>query len=153
MGKLRIYCDSCGSEWDVYHRDDWKSWKSRTCPVCGKAINPETWEKQILKGFGEMEDSNIELFKDHAQDHGTLFTVSYIPDVIFPKRESKEDGDFFGDPEGISFDEILSESEIDMGMNIQHIEWEIDDLREEVNEMSKLLEKLIKLMNNERGVK
>jgi hypothetical protein len=31
-----------------------------------------------------MEDANIELMKDHSQSHGTLFTVSYIPDVVFP---------------------------------------------------------------------
>lgn len=86
MGKLSIHCDGCGSDWIVYHRDDWKNWKSRTCPVCGKEIDPGTWNRQILPAFNGMEDANIELMKDHTQSHGTLFTVSYIPDVVFPNH-------------------------------------------------------------------
>ena len=86
MGHLKIHCDGCGSDWVVYHRDNWKDWKSRTCPVCGKSIDPATWEKYVLPGFGEMEDANLELVKDHTGLHGTLFTVSYIPDVVFPDR-------------------------------------------------------------------
>lgn len=86
MGHLSIYCDGCGADWRVYHRDDWKHWKSRTCPVCGKSINPETWEHDVLRAFGEMEDANLELMKDNAQYHGALFTVDYVSDVIFPRR-------------------------------------------------------------------
>lgn len=90
MGQLRIHCDACGSDWVVYHRDDWKDWKARTCPVCGKSVDPGTWERSVLKGFNEMEDANIELVKDHTQSHGTLFTVSYVPDVVFPNKETSE---------------------------------------------------------------
>ena len=90
MGHLLIHCDGCGSEWVVYHRDDRKGWKARTCPVCGKSIDPGTWERQISRAFERMEDANLELMKDHAQSHGTLFTVSYIPDVIFPNRGRTE---------------------------------------------------------------
>lgn len=93
MGHLSIHCDGCGSDWIVYHRDDWKGWKSRTCPVCGKSIDPGTWERSVLCAFGEMEDANLELSKDHAQSHGTLFTVSYIPDVIFPNKGDTEEID------------------------------------------------------------
>ena len=84
MGHLKIHCGGCGSDWIVYHRDDWKDWKARTCPVCGKSIDPETWDRQVLRAFGEMEDASLELVKDYTQSHGTLFTVSYIPDVVFP---------------------------------------------------------------------
>ncbi len=91
MGHLSIYCESCGSNWNVYHRDDWKDWKSRTCPVCGKMIDPGTWDRQILRAFGEMEDANCELVKDHTQSHEPLFTVSYIPDVLFPNRGNTEE--------------------------------------------------------------
>lgn len=87
MGHLKIHCDCCGSDWVVYHRDNWKDWKARTCPVCGKSIDPWTWERSVLTAFGEMEDANLELVKDHTQSHGTLFTVSYIPDVMFPNRD------------------------------------------------------------------
>lgn len=90
MGHLKIHCDGCGSDWVVYHRDDWKNWKARTCPVCGKSIDPGTWERQILRAFGEMEDANLELSKDHAQYHGTLFTVDYVADVVFPNKEKSE---------------------------------------------------------------
>lgn len=91
MGHLKIHCDGCGSDWIVYHRDDWKDWKARTCPVCGKSIEPGTWEKSVLRAFGEMEDANLELSKDHAQYDGALFTVSYIPDVIFPNKDEELD--------------------------------------------------------------
>ena len=89
MGHLSIHCDGCGSDWTVYHRDDWKDWKARTCPVCGKSIDQGTWERSVLKGFGEMEDAALELTKDHTQSHGALFTVAYIPDVIFPDRDQQ----------------------------------------------------------------
>lgn len=93
MGHLSIHCDSCGSDWNVYHRDDFHDWKARTCPVCGKSIDPGTWERSVLSAFGEMEDANLELVKDHTQSHGTLFTVSYIPDVIFPNKGNTEEID------------------------------------------------------------
>jgi hypothetical protein len=38
-----------------------------------------------------MEDANLELVKDHTGSHGTLFTVSYIPDVVFPGRSGETD--------------------------------------------------------------
>ena len=91
MGKLSIHCDGCGSEWVVYHRDEWKHWKARTCPTCGKEINPGTWNRQILPAFGSMEDANLELMKDHTALHETLFTVSYIPDTIFPNKSDDAD--------------------------------------------------------------
>ena len=69
---------------------DWKDWKARTCPVCGKSIDPGTWDRQVLRAFGEMEDANIELLKDHQQSHGTLFTVSYIPDVQNCRKECQK---------------------------------------------------------------
>lgn len=84
MGHLKIHCDGCGSDWVVYHRDNWKDWKARTCPTCGKSIDQGTWDRQVLRAFGEMEDANLELVKDHTGYNGTLFTVSYIPDVVFP---------------------------------------------------------------------
>ena len=86
MGHLKIHCDSCGSDWTVYHRDDWKDWKARTCPMCGETIDHQTWDDQILPAFGAMEDANRELYKDHAGYHGTLFTVTYEPDIIYPNK-------------------------------------------------------------------
>jgi hypothetical protein len=57
-----------------------------------------------------MEDANLELVKDHTQSHGTLFTVSYIPDVVFPNKGNTE---------------------------------EVDQLREEIEDLRKIVEKLI----------
>lgn len=96
MGHLKIRCGGCGSDWIVYHRDDWKDWKARTCPVCGKSIPSGTWERQVLRAFGEMEDTARDLVNDHVGSHGTLFTVDYISDVVFPNddggiREEIED--------------------------------------------------------------
>lgn len=86
MGHLKIHCDNCGGDWLIYHRDNWKDWKARTCPICGESINKSTWEQSVLKAFGEMSDANLELAKDNAQYHGTLFTVSYEPDMIYPNK-------------------------------------------------------------------
>ena len=85
MGHLVINCDGCGSHWDVYRRDDWQNWKSRTCPVCGKAVDSVTWNHTILKAFEGMEEATLKLVENHAQSHGTLFTIEYIPDVTFKK--------------------------------------------------------------------
>lgn len=86
MGHLKIHCDNCGSDWIVYHRDDWKDWRARNCPMCGESIDSQTWDEQILPAFGAMEDANRELFKDHTGYHGTLFTVTYEPDIIYPNK-------------------------------------------------------------------
>lgn len=91
MGHLVIQCDNCGTSWNIYHRDNWKDWKARTCPMCGESINRDTWDKYILSAFGEMEESNLELVKDHTQYHGTLFTVGYEPDVLYPNRSDRGD--------------------------------------------------------------
>ena len=90
MGHLLIHCDTCGCDWNVYHRDNWKDWRARTCPACGKSVDPGTWEMSVLKAFGEMEDANLELTKDHDQSHEALFTVSYMPDTISYSKGDKE---------------------------------------------------------------
>lgn len=90
MGHLSIHCDACGSDWIVYPRDDWKA---RVCPVCGKAIDPGTWSREVKRAFAGMEAANMALAKDQALFHGALFTVSYIPDVIFPNKGNAEELD------------------------------------------------------------
>lgn len=117
MGKLSIHCYGCGAEWDVLHRDDWKDWKARTCPVCGKSIDPGTWERSVLSAFGEMEDANLECVKDHDQLHGTLFTVSYIPDVIFPNKGNTEE--------------------------VDQLREEVEDLKDGIDNLRKIVTKLI----------
>lgn len=117
MGHLSIHCDGCGSDWVVYHRDDWKFWKARTCPVCGKTIPESLWNLSVLKGFNEMEDANLELVKEHEQNHGTLFTVSYVPDVVFPNQDR-------------ALDEISG------------LRWEFWELQEQIDGLEEELKKL-----------
>ena len=91
MGHLQIHCDKCGTDWSVYRRDDWKDDKARTCPVCGAEIDSGTWERQVLSAFAEMEDVALELVKDHMQYGNTLFTIGYVPDVIYTNREKSDE--------------------------------------------------------------
>ena len=62
-----------------------------------------------------MEDANIELLKDHEQSHGTHFTVSYIPDVIFPNKDDRTD----------------------------QLQEEIEDLRDGIDNLREIVKKLI----------
>ena len=86
MGQIKVHCESCGGDWIVYHRSVRRDKPSRTCPGCGKSIDPETWERKILKAVEALDDANAEL----VRDRGSLFTVSYIPDVFFENRDASE---------------------------------------------------------------
>lgn len=88
MGRLRIYCGNCKNYWEVYSRDDWKSWRARTCPVCSAEVNSSIWEENILKGFGELEDGNRELLKEISRDDDSPagFGVSYIEDSGYLRK-------------------------------------------------------------------
>ena len=91
MGILRIHCDSCGGQWEVYGSGDFHSRAARTCPHCGQRIDGQTWEKQILPAFGGMMDANRELLKDHSGYHAPLFTVDYVADHYFP-NDARDNG-------------------------------------------------------------
>jgi hypothetical protein len=64
-----------------------------------------------------MEDCNLELVKDHQQSHGTLFTVSYIPDVIFPNKGNSEE--------------------------VDQLREEVEDLKDGIDNLRSIVEKLI----------
>ena len=87
MGYLKIYCDNCGGEWQVHHRDI-KMPYIRQCPHCYAKIDPSTW-KQIVTGFGEMLDAEKELFKDHA-NHMALFTVDFVSDAVYENAKHRD---------------------------------------------------------------
>ena len=57
--------------------------------VSSDGIDWNPVSKEIKSAYDQLESVNLELFRDHAQDHGTLFTVAYIPDVVFPKAEQE----------------------------------------------------------------
>lgn len=56
---------------------------ARTCPHCFKAIERQTWEKQIIPAFHALDDANREIVKDSSGYHTPLFEVSYEADSVF----------------------------------------------------------------------
>jgi hypothetical protein len=66
-----------------------------------------------------MEDASLELVKDHDQLHGTLFSISYIPDVVFPNAKG-------GDP----------------------VRDEVEDLRDEIEDLKNGIEDLQRIVTN-----
>lgn len=78
MGYLKISCGSCGGKWEVYAHQV-KDERANQCPHCFAEIDRQTWERQIIPAFGEMEDANRELVKDSTGYHGPLFKVGYLP--------------------------------------------------------------------------
>lgn len=84
MSFMRIHC-SCGRSWEIYARDDWKAEKARQCPHCGKHINQEIWDKEVLPAFAAASDSNNELYKYHTGYNKPLFSVDYVSNTKRPK--------------------------------------------------------------------
>ena len=83
MAYMKIHCGYCGQHWEIYDRDDYVGHKARTCPHCGSQIDDQTWVSQILPGFGQIRDANMELMKDHTGYHKPIFTVDVIADHVF----------------------------------------------------------------------
>jgi hypothetical protein len=87
---LKIYCDVCGGNWEVYQRDDWTSDKARQCPHCFAKIDRQTWNKQIIPAFAATADANAELVKDSTGYHKPLFTVDFIADTLYRNRQQHQ---------------------------------------------------------------
>lgn len=83
MGYMRIKCHYCGGSWEVYGRSVTNGDYARTCPHCFKAIERQTWEKQIVPAFHALDDANRELVKDSSGYNTPLFEVSYEADSVF----------------------------------------------------------------------
>lgn len=75
---MKIHCYSCGGDWEVYERDNWKSTNARTCPHCGRRIDGAIWEQQVLPAFNQFADANRELEKDSSGYHTPFFKVDCI---------------------------------------------------------------------------
>lgn len=75
---MKIHCFSCGWDWEVYERDNWKSINARTCPHCGSRIDGATWERQVLTAFNQFADANRELEKDSSGYNTPFFKVDCI---------------------------------------------------------------------------
>lgn len=81
MGYLHIYCDNCGGEWEVYHRDI-SSDKARQCPHCFAKIDKTTWQDGVLPAFEQVEATTARLGMDHA-NHLPMFTIDYMDNAIY----------------------------------------------------------------------
>ena len=93
MAFMVIHCESCGGSWEVYSRDDFNHWHARTCPHCGKSIDPATWEKFVVPALGAVVDANLELANDHTGYHGPLFGFDVIGDTLFTRRPALDEAE------------------------------------------------------------
>lgn len=89
MAYLKIYCDVCGGEWQVYHRDNWKDDKARQCPHCFSEIDRRTWDNFVLPALGAVNDANAELFKEHAGYHTPLFSFDVVADHLYQNKRER----------------------------------------------------------------
>ena len=80
---MKIYCDYCGQTWEVYARDEPQRPTASRCPHCGKAkVKPETW-KEMIDCMKHVEEVNMMLAIDHANECYIPFAVSYLADSPF----------------------------------------------------------------------
>ena len=88
MGYMRVKCKACRGRWEVYPAQI-NSDTASTCPHCGATVDRQTWERQIMPAFGQLEDANRELVKDFIGYAGqTLFTVDYISSPFYKGAKS-----------------------------------------------------------------
>lgn len=64
MVYMEVRCHRCGVSWKVGIADDYHRDGARTCPRCGRAIDWQTWERQVLPALGTVQDANFELARD-----------------------------------------------------------------------------------------
>lgn len=75
--KIKVHCFSCGGNWEILDRDNWKSDSVRTCPCCGTSIDGTTWEREVLPAFGHFMDANRELEMHSTGYNAPLFKVDF----------------------------------------------------------------------------
>lgn len=84
MAYLRIHCDYCGGQWEVY-KHNIKDEYARQCPHCFQKIDRQTWEKQVIPAFNMSNDANAELYKDFC-DCNPLFYFDVIANHIYKNK-------------------------------------------------------------------
>lgn len=82
---MRVHCDYCNQDYDVYERDSLTGKTVCQCPHCGSKIDRDIWLSTIVPAFKMSQVANTVLYRDHAENHKSLFTVSFIADHIFEK--------------------------------------------------------------------
>ena len=91
MAFLKIHCDVCGGDWEIYHRDNWKDDKARQCPHCFSKIPRDLWDREIIPALAAVNDANAELYKAHIGQHAPLFSFDIVADHLYKNRH--ENGD------------------------------------------------------------
>ena len=90
MAYLRIHCKSCGNDWEIYHRDNWKADTARQCPHCFKEISQSVWHGEILPAFAAVSDAQAELLKDSTAYNTPLFTFDVMASDIKQDQKANE---------------------------------------------------------------
>ncbi|MBQ9732782.1 MAG: hypothetical protein IJV74_00945 [Clostridia bacterium] len=83
MGVLKIHCYKCGGRFSV-NGGMVKHSEANVCPYCYTTLPREIWERIVLPAFGELEDANRELVKEHSGYVDVpLFQIGYVPSKAF----------------------------------------------------------------------
>ena len=87
MGVLKVQCYKCGSRYQV-NAGMIKHTEANMCPYCYAELPRDTWERIVIPAFGELEDANRELIKEHSGYVDTpLFQICYAPSKAFRKNK------------------------------------------------------------------
>lgn len=70
---LRIFCFSCRRAWSYYWGQNFNEKGANACPYCGRQIDSQTWENEVLPTFGAFIDANLDLKRDAAGGNAPLF--------------------------------------------------------------------------------
>lgn len=77
---LRVWCSRCGNYYEVYHGNDLKSPKARTCPHCGEGVSYNAWAK-VIQAAKAVDEAGAAVYSDNTAK--TRFTVDYIDNTVY----------------------------------------------------------------------
>lgn len=91
MSYLRIHCNNCGGNWEIYELTYNKKF-SNICPHCLKEIDKQLWN-QIYLAFQEVCEVNRELYKAYLGFPDTsLFSIEVLSDYEYRKENMLKRG-------------------------------------------------------------
>ena len=96
MAFLRVKCENCGGKWDVYHRDDWKDDRARTCPHCYAEVDAVLWASHVIPAFTFADEGNREIRKQSREENKPGFSFDVVDDMQFrrpyrPRHRERND--------------------------------------------------------------
>lgn len=90
MAYVKLHCETCGGEWEVYGRDI-KDDKARQCPHCTAKIDRQMWEREVIPAYEAVKEANAALFTENACRHRPLFTFDVVADHLYQNRHKGGD--------------------------------------------------------------